>query len=1179
MGIRVRHVGAMSITLSLLIGHGVAAQGAPDDATGVTSRPDLAPLHEQKTGGEPSLGQMVAPQESAPRDRTPDSSAALVKPTREPVSDREAPRKPATVELGDGDVADRFRVKFVEGSGVRVRDGRVVSLAGRDMAAVRRVLSDVPGARLLPLFSQSEGALTRMTEEAELRSGRTQADLNLHFHVEVASDTSRAQVEALMNALNGLDIVEAVEGEPVLALPQYTGDPLSAPSTTPNFTSLQQYRRHGPGGIDANFAATVPGGRGHNVRVIDLEWAWQDTHEDLTSIRGKLIPNGTPSGNTQSNRDHGTATMGVLVGDDNSFGVTGLVPAADAAMVNIQNLEKVNAIPDAIVIAANNTVPGDVILFEVQVGGPNCDLNCQNGAWAPVEWRQAEYDAIKAAADAGRIIVVPAGNGQQDLDGGEYLGRFNRLVRDSGSIFVGAGASDQCTSHGNEPARARLWFSNFGSRLDVHGWGQCVVTTGYGDLLGGPNEDRWYTQSYSGTSSASPIVAGAAASLSSIAQQRGLDPLTSRQARYLLPQGASPQTTAGATYQGRIGPLPNLRNAIPALTLLDQNICPPDDGQEPNSTLATATPFKFHRLAEGIICADNPDLFRVELQAGVPVTVDLRFLHEFGDLDVRLRDAEGLAIPDAISQSVTDDEWFVYTPTVTGTYYVHVYGFQGAENRYRLSVTTPICPPDDQFEPNNTLGQATPVTLGSSLDAIACPGNSDFFAVPLTAGMTVEVDLHFSHILGDLDLRVLDSEGVEIARSDSLSDNEKISFTPTSDGMHYVWVYGYPFATASNRYTLHVSSPDAALYVPLSPARILDTRDATGGPPAKITAGSSRTVNVTGVGGVPATGVGAVVLNATAVNATANTFVTVHPNGEPRPTASTFNPRPGGVIANEIIAKVGTNGQVQVYNNAGSVDIIFDVVGWLPDPAPYVPLSPARILDTRDATGGPPAKITAGSSRTVNVTGVGGVPATGVGAVVLNATAVNATANTFVTVHPNGEPRPTASTFNPRPGGVIANEIIAKVGTNGQVQVYNNAGSVDIIFDVVGWLPDPAPYVPLSPARILDTRDATGGPPAKITAGSSRTVNVTGVGGVPATGVGAVVLNATAVNATANTFVTVHPNGEPRPTASTFNPRPGGVIANEIIAKVGTNGQVQVYNNAGSVDIIFDVVGWLPEPP
>jgi RNA polymerase sigma factor (sigma-70 family) len=104
---------------------------------------------------------------------------------------------------------------------------------------------------------------------------------------------------------------------------------------------------------------------------------------------------------------------------------------------------------------------------------------------------------------------------------------------------------------------------------------------------------------------------------------------------------------------------------------------------------------------------------------------------------------------------------------------------------------------------------------------------------------------------------------------------------------------------------------------------------------------------------------------------------------------------------------------------------------------------------------------------------------------------------------------------------VIANEIIAKVGDNGQVEVYNHNGTVDVLFDVVGYLPDTADYDPLTPVRILDTRNDTGGPAAKIGAGESRTVAVTGVGGVPASGVGAVVLNVPAANATEQDTLTL----------------------------------------------------------
>ncbi|HAP74958.1 MAG TPA: hypothetical protein DCR14_02650, partial [Acidimicrobiaceae bacterium] len=121
---------------------------------------------------------------------------------------------------------------------------------------------------------------------------------------------------------------------------------------------------------------------------------------------------------------------------------------------------------------------------------------------------------------------------------------------------------------------------------------------------------------------------------------------------------------------------------------------------------------------------------------------------------------------------------------------------------------------------------------------------------------------------------------------------------------------------------------------------------------------------------------------------------------------------------------------------------------------------------------------------------------------------------------------------------------------------------------------------PLTPARLLDTRptgttidgqfQATGtlGPDA------TTTITVTNRGGVPATGVAAVAVNITAVNPTTNTFITAYPTGTTRPNASTFNPRAGVTIANSAILKLGTNGQLTLYNQTGNVHLIIDVTGW-----
>lgn len=120
-----------------------------------------------------------------------------------------------------------------------------------------------------------------------------------------------------------------------------------------------------------------------------------------------------------------------------------------------------------------------------------------------------------------------------------------------------------------------------------------------------------------------------------------------------------------------------------------------------------------------------------------------------------------------------------------------------------------------------------------------------------------------------------------------------------------------------------------------------------------------------------------------------------------------------------------------------------------------VPVSPERLVDTRpdDPIGVPAGKLSAGKTLTVTARGVDPVPADAVG-VVLNVTAVNATIDTFLTVWPTGEARPLASTLNPSPGGTSFNAATVLLGTKGQFSVYNHAGSVDVIVDVVGYLRD-----------------------------------------------------------------------------------------------------------------------------
>jgi hypothetical protein len=203
------------------------------------------------------------------------------------------------------------------------------------------------------------------------------------------------------------------------------------------------------------------------------------------------------------------------------------------------------------------------------------------------------------------------------------------------------------------------------------------------------------------------------------------------------------------------------------------------------------------------------------------------------------------------------------------------------------------------------------------------------------------------------------------------------------------------------------------------------------------------------------------------------------------------------------------------------------------------------------------------------------IPASGVTAAVLNVTAVAPSSASFLTVYPSDVPKPLASNLNFPPGVNIPNLVVVKVGSDGNVIVYNDQGDVDVIFDVVGWYGQTgANFAPLPPHRILDTRDGTGGTAVRIGAGEARPIKVTGVGGVPGSLVSAVVINTTAVAPSAGSFLTIYPSDVTSPVASNLNFGPGQIIPNLVFVKVGSDGNVVLYNDQGTVDVIFDVVGW-----
>ncbi|MBD3222421.1 S8 family serine peptidase [bacterium] len=395
-----------------------------------------------------------------------------------------------------------------------------------------------------PLAPRIEPDLLAATAAKSAARSPALDDLALYAHLEPALDHP-SRLHRLVARLTADPAVTTAFLEPVavpaaLGFDAFTGagpdrgGVVATGVLTDDFSDEQGYLDVAPVGIGAEAVRDEPGARGGGVRIVDVEGAWLWTHEDLPA---PFVEIGEPIDDLGW-RNHGTAVMGEMIGQDNGLGVIGIVPDAAGGSSSVGN----QSLAQALLAAAAALDVGDVVLIELHAPGPNANGSGQYG-YLPMEFWPDNFDAIRALTDLGLIVVEAAGNGQQDLDDPVYQGVFDREVRDSGAIMVGATDGSAL-----DPA----WFSNHGSRVDLSGWGLNVATCGYGDLQGG-DETEWYTVQFSGTSSASPIVTGAVAALQGMARASLLETLDANLAREILRQTGT--ETVGPPF---VGPRPDL---------------------------------------------------------------------------------------------------------------------------------------------------------------------------------------------------------------------------------------------------------------------------------------------------------------------------------------------------------------------------------------------------------------------------------------------------------------------------------------------------------------------------------------------------------------------------------------------------------------------------------------------
>ncbi|MGW5956143.1 putative mucin/carbohydrate-binding domain-containing protein [Bacillus mycoides] len=411
------------------------------------------------------------------------------------------------------------------------------------------------------------------------------------------------EIELLLKKFETSPLVEEayIQKKQILTPPEIQLPNLSVnPYDDPRFKN-QGYLEAAPKGINASHAWSIKGGDGKGTTFVDMEYGWLLNHEDLVNKNIKLM-----SGqNISQHRAHGTSVLGIVSSEDNQIGNIGIAPKANVKVISQIRDNGIYNTADAILSAVHNLQAGDILLLEAQAS-----YDGYGDKYLPVEVHPDIFDAIRVGTDKGIIIIEAGANGSNDLDnfkdrnGKKILTRNSPDFKDSGAIMVGAGSSTV--------PHKRLWFSNYGSRLDVYGWGENVDTTSANPSQ---NTTNLYTSTFSGTSSASPIIAGAATSIQGIAKEHRGSPYTPAELRNIL-SNPNTGTKSQDPWNDRIGVLPDLKSILDNLGFNpdipnSSNIL---EGKQFAWSLKGISDFEFAKINLN----KSTEEVQVDLKAGIP---------------------------------------------------------------------------------------------------------------------------------------------------------------------------------------------------------------------------------------------------------------------------------------------------------------------------------------------------------------------------------------------------------------------------------------------------------------------------------------------------------------------------------------------------------------------------------
>jgi serine protease len=390
--------------------------------------------------------------------------------------------------------------------------------------------------RLLPLIESLEPKQIAELVQQAVRKNKNYEPPDFSSWVQIVCPPG-INPDELVKAVRALDEVETAY------VMRPCPPPVNPPANNPR-NVYQGYLNEPPNGINARSAWDIAGGDGAGIGFVDMEQGWNLHHEDLVAAGIKII-----SGFNWYWRDHGTSVLGEVLMVDNKIGGIGIAPCAQGRVISQWRPSRSYNSADAILDAVAHMAVGDVLLLEAQENSP-----VGYEILSPIEIHDCNFLAIQLATKLGIVVVEAGANGGCNLDsytdpsGKKIFNRESVDFRDSGAIMVGAASSTS--------PHTRLSFSNYGNRIDCYAWGENIETTTtntYG------TDNTIYTTSFGGTSGASPIIAGAALLVQSIAKASRGQLFSPLELREILRTNGTPSTDPE---NDLIGVMPDLRSII-----------------------------------------------------------------------------------------------------------------------------------------------------------------------------------------------------------------------------------------------------------------------------------------------------------------------------------------------------------------------------------------------------------------------------------------------------------------------------------------------------------------------------------------------------------------------------------------------------------------------------------------